>query len=442
MGQKARKYRLFNTIEGLLTRSGRSPLPLRVDSCPRCLLSVARGTNKWTFHEAEQSSRKPTSLSNYTPYERSRSANTLHNRMRYNLLGSAMNRAIPEAIEDSNVRVSVLLQSPMIRQIGRVDRWLFPKAIGARNQFLRFVGGLVDQCMKPECTPIARTVVSILKSSIDPVSGDKLSSKEILAESTTLCVAGADTSSTALAAIFYYISHNARVYRRLKDEVRSTFESEDEIKSGPQLSKLIYLRACIDEALRMSPPAGSSLFRQVQASGATVDGLSFPEGVEVGVPIYGIHHNQEYYPAPFEYRPERWLAGESGNTQESVDIARAAFCPFSVGTRSCVGKSMALVELTLAVAYALFTLDLRPAPETQTLKGWGFKGEFPTNDHITGHKYGPQLQFKARDILNSPIRMKPKMQLPRVVTELRPGMRPRSASSPSIDSVVWRKDML
>ncbi|KAI1613403.1 cytochrome P450 3A31 [Exophiala viscosa] len=360
--------------------------------------------------------------------------------VRYNLLASARHRQIPEAIEQSNVRVSVLLQSPIIRQIGRLDRWLFPKAIGARNQFLTFVGGLVDQCMKPECTPIARTVVSILRSSHDPLTGDKLTAKELLAESTTLCVAGADTSSTALAAIFFYLSHTPRAYQRLKREVRDAFESEDEIQTGPTLNKLRYLRACIDEALRMSPPAGSSLFRQVQPGGAVVDGQSFPAGVEVGVPIYGIHHNAEYFPAPFEFRPERWLEGESGNTEESVQQARSAFCPFSMGTRGCVGKGMAMVELSLAVAYAVFMFDFQIADGDETLKGWGFKGEFPLEDHITGSKLGPMLRFKPRDVLNSPVRTRPKMQLPRVVTQLQPGFRPRSASSPAIDfSAMWKE---
>lgn len=306
--------------------------------------------------------------------------------LRYNLLGSGANRNIPDAIEESNVRVSVLLQAPVIRQIGRIDRWMFPKAIEARNVFLRFVGGLVDRVMKPENAPQARTVVSVLKASIDPVTGDKLSAKEILAESTTLCVAGADTSSTALAAIFFYLASTPRAYKRLKQEVRSAFEHEDEIQTGPTLSKLAYLRACIDEALRMTPPAGSSLFREVQPGGATVDGQNLPAGVQAGVPIYGIHHNAHYYPAPFEYRPERWLEGESGNTKENVELARSAFCPFSVGTRGCVGKGMAMMELSLALAYAVFTLDFQHAAEQQPLKGRGYPGEFAVEDHITASK--------------------------------------------------------
>ncbi|ETN41091.1 uncharacterized protein HMPREF1541_03026 [Cyphellophora europaea CBS 101466] len=306
--------------------------------------------------------------------------------VQYNLLGSGANRNIPIAIEESNVRVSVLLQAPIIRQVGRIDRWMFPKAIGARNQFLRFVGGLVDRVMKPECAPQARTVVSVLKASSDPVTGDKLSAKEILAESTTLCVAGADTSSTALAAIFFYLASTPRAYRRLKDEVRSAFEHEDDIRTGPTLNKLLYLRACIDEAMRMTPPAGSSLFREAQEGGATVDGQRLPAGVQVGVPIYGIHHNAEYFPAPFEYRPERWLEGESGNTKENVEKARSAFCPFSVGTRSCVGKGMAMMELSLAVAYAIHTLDFQHAEGQHALKGWGFEGEFAVQDHITASK--------------------------------------------------------
>ena len=321
--------------------------------------------------------------------------------MQYNLLGSPANHAIPEAIEQSNVRVSVLLQSPSIIRIGRLDRWLFPKAIEARSQFLQFVNGIVDHCVKPKSDMSSRTVMSILQASSDPVTGDRLTAKEILAESTTLCVAGADTSSTALAAVFHYLTNNTMAYQRAEREVRSTFNCADDIRIGPGLNSLVFVKACIDETLRMSPPAGSSLSRQVQAGGAFVDGHNFPEGVELGVPIYGIHHNPIYYPSPFDFKPERWIVDECGTTQEAVDLARAAFCPFSVGTRSCVGKGLALTELNLAVAYALFSFDMKLAEQQmdQPAKPWAHPGEFALEDHITGTKHGPMIQFRWRNLL-------------------------------------------
>lgn len=304
----------------------------------------------------------------------------------YDLLASPQNRAIPRAIEESNVRMSVLLQSPGLIQIGRIDRFLFPKAIAARNQFLHFVSGLVRRVLGAEYSLQTRTVVSALKAASDPVTGDALSMKEILAESTTLCVAGADTTSTALAATFFYLASSPHAYNRLQQEVRKTFNSSDEIRTGPKLSKLTYLRACIEEALRMSPPAGSSLSREILNGGATVDGQALPAGTEAGVPIYAIHHNEKYFPQPFRYRPERWLHDEVSATGPSATDARAAFCPFSVGTRSCVGKGMAMIELSLTVAYAMYTLDFTLTSENNSLKGWGLRGEFPLADHITGSK--------------------------------------------------------
>lgn len=64
-----------------------------------------------------------------------------------------------------------------------------------------------------------------------------------------------------------------------------------------------------------------------------------PEGTVVGVPHYAIHHNEKYYPQPFEFKPQRWIAGsEPGVTAESAEIGHAAFCAFSVGPRGCIGK--------------------------------------------------------------------------------------------------------
>ncbi len=95
---------------------------------------------------------------------------------------------------------------------------------------------------------------------------------------------------------------------------------------GPELASCRFLHACIDEALRMSPPVGSALFREVVApGGAVIDGHPVPQGADVGVGIYAIHHSPECYgPDPFVYRPDRWLVDDGHG---SIESARAAFNP-------------------------------------------------------------------------------------------------------------------
>lgn len=82
-----------------------------------------------------------------------------------------------------------------------------------------------------------------------------------------------------------------------------------------------------------------------------VDAHVIPPGTQVGVCTYALHHNEEYFPEPFVFRPERWLAEESGEGR----LARmhSVFVPFSVGPRACAGKSMAYLEMSLVVAKTL-----------------------------------------------------------------------------------------
>ncbi len=106
--------------------------------------------------------------------------------MTYNLLGETKHRYIIHAIENSNVRLSVMVQLPMLT-LWRADKRLFPKAIMARNMFLRFMRSLVHGRM----TAVGRKdVFSILLDAKDPQTGNGLNMAEIGAEATTLLVAG------------------------------------------------------------------------------------------------------------------------------------------------------------------------------------------------------------------------------------------------------------
>lgn len=238
----------------------------------------------------------------------------------------------------------------------------------------------------------------------DPETGKGFTMDELWGESNLLIIAGSDTTSTAMSGTFFYLAHNPAALRKLCDEIRSTFSDIEEIVTGPTLSGCAFLRACIDETMRMTPPVAGVLPRQVLAGGLDVDGHHFPAGIELGVPIYAIHHNPEYFPQPFDYVPERWLADPSVNPMhDKLAHAQSAYNPFSIGPRGCIGKGLAYVELTVTIARVLFLYDLRLAPGTSL--GAGSKDleagrtratEYQIKDVFASKKDGPMLQFRAR----------------------------------------------
>ncbi|KAJ5789848.1 benzoate 4-monooxygenase cytochrome P450 [Penicillium psychrosexuale] len=161
----------------------------------------------------------------------------------YDTLRQEKFRPIINAIEESNVRVSVILQAPILT-LFRLDKRLFSRSILWRNRFIKFIG---------------RSVSERVKKTKDTVTGKTLRIDELGGEVATLIVAGSDTTATTLAATLFYISREPSVYERVTREVRSCFASAEEIHAGTQLNSCRYLRACIDEALRLSPPTGSAL---------------------------------------------------------------------------------------------------------------------------------------------------------------------------------------
>lgn len=335
----------------------------------------------------------------------------------YDLLGSERFRYVPEMVERSNVRISAVVQFPGLSWF-RLDKYLFKEAIYARNRFLNFVMRLVRDRMElskgnicgiyGKTSSLAPTrlsdVYSKLEETSDPQTGSVLRSDEIASESITLVVAGSDTSACTIASVLFYLADNPSAYARAVEEVRSKASSRAEI-TAVNLSTCVYLRACIDEALRMSPAVGSALVREViSATGTVVDGQLVPPGLEVGSGTYAVHHNVQCFPDPFTYRPERWL--ESHATRESIDRARSCFVPFSVGMRSCIGKGLAYAEITQVVATLLFLGDFKFADGELGRVGRGSengvhgrhrKNEYQLYDHIAGQKNGPWLQFSRRE---------------------------------------------
>ncbi|KAL3420507.1 cytochrome p450 [Phlyctema vagabunda] len=312
----------------------------------------------------------------------------------YNMLGAATYRYVIDAIKASNQRVSVIIQAPGIT-FRRLDKKLFPRAILARNQFLHFMKKVVTDRMAAKVD--SKNVFANLAVARDPETNQGFTMLELGAESISLLVAGSDTTSTFVSGLFFYLSRHRDVYERAVSEVRAAFADASEVRLGPKLNSCRYLRACLDETLRLSPPVGAALFREALQGGAVVDGLYIPEGMRVGTSIYAIHHNPIYFPEPFAFRPERWL----NRTSPVIE----AYAPFSLGARGCVGKGLALMEAMLMMATVLYKFDFQTAPGT--LEGGGDlsapmygrhrPNEFQLKEHVTSDCSGPMLRFRFRD---------------------------------------------
>lgn len=217
-----------------------------------------------------------------------------------------------------------------------------------------------------------------------------------------------------MCTVFYYLSRNPLAYARLAAEVRTTFSSGGAIRQGPALAGSRYLRAVIDESLRISPPTPGVMWRErdpLSSPGGplVVDGHVVPPGTLVGVGLYSLMHNPEYFPEPFAFRPERWLddgaADETPEGKAARAAMRRAFIPFILGDRGCAGKAVAYLEMSLTVAKTLWYFDFQPALGPAGELGSGRRGGAPGRDRLDEYQLydyfmaeheGPNLVFSPR----------------------------------------------
>ncbi|KAI1822823.1 cytochrome P450 monooxygenase-like protein [Xylaria intraflava] len=182
-----------------------------------------------------------------------------------------------------------------------------------------------------------------------------MSVKEMMSQTSTLIIAGSETTATSLSATTWFLLNNADCMARLQAEVRGAFMSVDEITSD-STAELPYLHGVIEESLRLFPPVAFGLPRY--APGGMVDGHYVPEGTVVSVSVLSMPRDPRFWKDPESFRPERWV-GEGFNDEKKASQ------PFSMGPRSCLGINLAYVEMRLALAKLvwLYNWELAVRPQ-------------------------------------------------------------------------------
>ncbi|KAK8065057.1 hypothetical protein PG997_011804 [Apiospora hydei] len=329
------------------------------------------------------------------------------------MLTSTENHFLMRGLKVGTFQNNAFMQWPLLKKLG-VHHLMVYLGKKQRMQYLRSLQNMISSRVA-QGRHAKRDLFSFAADYVGS-SENEIGTSELFGEALFFFPAAGDTTATAIAALFFYLSRYPEVYRKLVQEIRASFQNGSEIRSGPQLHGCRYLRACIDEALRMTPPVAGTLWREPYANELreepfVVDGHVIPPGTQVGVSIYAIHHEPEYFPKPFLFRPERWLESDP----ETLKRMNLAFCPFSVGPRGCAGKSMAYMESSLVIAKTLWYFDFRIADgdigrsgegRTGRTDGRGRVDEFQIWDSFGSTHLGPNLVFEPRGELWKEIEMK------------------------------------
>lgn len=186
----------------------------------------------------------------------------------------------------------------------------------------------------------------------------------------SMAFAGSETTAISLSAVIYYLLRNPKYYEILREELDEAAASgrfsdyETGLVTFAEAQKLPYLHACIQEAFRMHPAAGLPLERIVPPQGAEIAGHHVKGGTIVGCSAWLIHRRPEIFgPNVDLYNPGRWLADpELDFNEESERIKRmnGMMFQFGMGSRTCIGKNISLLEIYKVVPSLLRRFHVSP----------------------------------------------------------------------------------
>lgn len=212
---------------------------------------------------------------------------------------------------------------------------------------------------------------------------DKMTKMDLFTICQSNIGAGSDTTAITLSACLYYLLRHSSSLSRLRTELEEA-EREGRISrpiTFKEAQELPYLQAVIRETLRLHPATGLPLLRVVPSLPSfTVNGHVLPVGAEVGINAWVAHRNTDVYGLDAEeWRPERWIKIDDEDRGGEIE---KYFFAFGMGSRTCIGKNISLLEIQKVVPEIIRSFDL----------SYGSDGEWDTSNHwfvkMTGFKVG------------------------------------------------------
>ncbi|OAY54067.1 cytochrome P450 714A1 isoform X2 [Manihot esculenta] len=195
----------------------------------------------------------------------------------------------------------------------------------------------------------------ILEEAVNNSNGGKLSPRKFLVDNCkSLYFAGHDTTAISASWCLVLLALHPEWQSRIREEITQICnEGSVDANSLPNFKMVTMV---IQEAMRLFPPAGFVVREALEE--VQIGNITIPKGVCIWTLISTLHRDPTMWgPDANEFRPERFADGVS----KACKFPQA-YIPFGLGTRLCVGRNFAMVELKIVISSIVskFKFSLSP----------------------------------------------------------------------------------
>ncbi len=188
---------------------------------------------------------------------------------------------------------------------------------------------------------------------------DVMPASDLIVTLTGPYVAGLDTVANTTAAITYAVLKHPEVKARVLKEVDALF-ANGTIEEEDLLKRLPSLQGAIMETMRLYPIAVAQM--RTATKDFVFEGHQIHEGEMIYIGTSVPHFMHEYFPEPEKFDIDRYQKPRAEHLQSG------AYSPYGRGPHTCLGKSLAEIQIALSMARLFYKLDLELESPDYVLK--------------------------------------------------------------------------
>ena len=190
-----------------------------------------------------------------------------------------------------------------------------------------------------------------LATARDSETGEGLPLGELRDEALTLGATAA-TPLRIFPWIWYVLAIHPAAEARLHAELDTILAGRP--PGSETLPRLVFLRRLVDETMRLYPP--SPVMLRVVREADMICGKRIPRRAVIAIMPWLIHRHRRLWQDPDRFDPERFAP------ERAASRPRYAYLPFSLGPHACIGASLAMLEIVVAIAVIAQRFRFRLVP--------------------------------------------------------------------------------